>query len=56
MAGVHGSFAGTTDDGYALLRLDKQTAKRIDEIRAGPSVAVGVYDDAGGLLDATGVE
>jgi hypothetical protein len=49
------SVAGTTDDGYVLLKLDKKTAKRIDEIRAGPIVAVGVYDDAGRLLDATGV-
>ena len=48
-------MAGTTDDGYVLLKLDKKTAKRIDEIRAGPIVAVGVYDDAGRLLDATGV-
>ena len=49
------SVVGTSDDGYVLLRLDKKTAKRIDEIRAGPIVAVGVYDDAGRLLDATGV-
>ena len=50
------SVVGTSDEGaYVLLRLDKKTAKRIDEIRAGPIVAVGVYDDAGRLLDATGV-
>jgi len=49
--------AGTTDDGYVLLRLDKQTAKKktLDEIHAAVNVAVGVYDDAGGLIDATGV-
>ena len=50
------TVAGTTEDGYVLLALDKQTAKRVDEIRAGPMVAVAVYDDAGRLLDATGVE
>jgi hypothetical protein len=49
------NVSGTTDDGYVLLELDKKTAKRLDEIIAGPSVAVGVYDDAGNLLDATGV-
>jgi len=49
------SVAGTTDDGYLLLKLDKKTAKQIEQIKAGPIVAVGVYDDAGGLIDATGV-
>jgi hypothetical protein len=49
------TVAGTTDDGYVLLDLDKKTAKQVDEIRAAPIVAVGVYDDSGRLIDATGV-
>jgi glycosidase len=40
---------------HVALRLDRATARRIDEIRAAPLVAVGVYDDAGRLLDATSV-
>ncbi len=51
------SVGGTTEDGYVLLQLDKQTAKKktLDEIHAAANVALGVYDDAGGLIDATGV-
>ena len=43
-------------EGYLALRLDRNTARRIDEIRAGPQVAVGVYDDAQRLIDATSVQ
>src|SRR5918994_612877 len=46
------TVAGTTEDGYVLLALDKQTAKRVDEIRAGPMVAGAVFHDARRLLDA----
>ena len=42
--------------GYVALRLDRRTAARIVEIKAGPQVAVGVYDDAQRLIDATSVQ
>ena len=42
--------------GLLALRLDRRTARRIDEIRAGPSVAIGVYDDVPRLVDATSVQ
>jgi hypothetical protein len=43
-------------DGYIALRLDRRTASRLVEIKAGPQVAVGVYDDAQRLIDATSVQ
>jgi glycosidase len=43
-------------DGYIALRLDRRTAARLVEIKAGPQVAVGVYDDAQRLIDATSVQ
>jgi hypothetical protein len=56
-----GSFAGLSQvpggpTGYVALRLDRRTAARIAEIKAGPQVAVGVYDDAQRLIDATSVQ
>jgi hypothetical protein len=42
-------------DGYVALRLDNRTAAQRPTILAAPMVAVGVYDDAGQLVDATGV-
>jgi glycosidase len=42
-------------DGHVALRLDGPTARRTAEIRSAPIVAVGVYDDADRLVDATGV-
>jgi len=42
-------------DGYIALRLDHKTEKLRAQILAGPMVALGVYDDAGTLVDATGV-
>jgi hypothetical protein len=42
-------------DGHVALRLDRATTRRVAEIRSAPMVAVGVYDDADRLIDATGV-
>jgi hypothetical protein len=42
-------------DGYLALRLDRRTADRLQQVKAGPMVAIGVYDDAQRLIDATGV-
>ena len=58
--GLGGQFADLTvvpggPDGYLALRLDKKTAETRDEILAAPTAAVGVYDDADALLDATRV-
>jgi glycosidase len=58
--GLGGSWAGVTmvpggPDGYLALRLDNRTADLRDEILAAPMAAVGVYDDADALLDATRV-
>jgi glycosidase len=58
--GLGGSFADLSvvpggPEGYLALRLDKKTAERRDEILAAPMAAIGVYDDAGALLDATRV-
>jgi hypothetical protein len=58
--GLGGSFADLTvvpggPAGYLALRLDKKTAEHRDEILAAPMAAVGVYDDADALLDATRV-
>jgi glycosidase len=41
--------------GHVALRLDRATSRRVAEIRSAPMVAVGVYDDADRLVDATGV-
>jgi hypothetical protein len=59
--GLGGSFATLSQvaggpAGYVALRLDRRTAARIVEIKAGPQVAVGVYDDAQRLIDATSVQ
>lgn len=58
--GLGGSFADLTvvpggPDGYLALRLDRKTAHHRDAILAAPMAAVGVYDDADALLDATRV-
>jgi glycosidase len=58
--GLGGRFADLSvvpggPDGYLALRLDKKTAELRDEILAAPMAAVGVYDDADALLDATRV-
>jgi hypothetical protein len=44
-----------TDDEYVILALDNKTAQQVDRIRAAPLDAVGVYDDSGRLVDATGI-
>jgi hypothetical protein len=59
--GLGGDFATVTlvpggPAGYLTLRLDKQTANARDEILAAPMVAIGVYDDADQLIDATRVQ
>jgi glycosidase len=59
--GLGGSFATVSvvpggPDGYLALRLDDQTLKQRDQILAGPMVAIGVYDDADQLIDATSVQ
>jgi hypothetical protein len=41
--------------GYLALRLDPKTASQVAKIKQGPMVAIGVYDDAQRLLDATSV-
>ncbi|HET7477193.1 MAG TPA: pullulanase-type alpha-1,6-glucosidase [Dermatophilaceae bacterium] len=41
--------------GYVALRLDRATAQRVGGILKG-QVAVGMYDDLGRLMDATGVQ
>jgi len=41
--------------GYLALRIDYRTALHHDQIVASPMVAIGVYDDADRLIDATGV-
>ena len=41
--------------GYVALRLDKKTAKRMEDILTG-QVAVAMYDATGALLDATGAQ
>lgn len=56
-----GRFAAVTvvpggPAGYVALRLDKTTAKQRASILAAPMVAIGVYDDADQLLDATSVQ
>jgi len=43
-------------DGYVALRLDRRTARHRGEILAAPMAAIGVYDDADRLLDATSVK
>jgi hypothetical protein len=43
-------------DGYLALRLANQDVARRSYIVAGPMVAIGVYDDADQLLDATSVQ
>ena len=43
-------------DGYLALRLDRRTARHRSEILAAPMTAVGVYDDADRLIDATSVK
>jgi hypothetical protein len=43
-------------EGYIALQLDKHLARRRDPIVNAAMVAIGVYDDAGRLLDATGVQ
>jgi glycosidase len=58
--GLGGSYALVTlvpggPPGYLALRLDKKTANLRDDILAAPMVAVGVYDDADRLVDATRV-
>jgi hypothetical protein len=58
--GLGGSWADLTvvpggQDGYLALRLDHRTADLRDEILAAPMAAIGVYDDADALLDATRV-
>jgi hypothetical protein len=58
--GLGGSFATVTlvpggPDGYLALRLDRKTAHHRSAILAAPMVAVGVYDDADRLIDATSV-
>jgi glycosidase len=49
------ALADDPPDGYIALALDRWTARRVEQIRAAPIVAVGVYDDAQRLLDATAV-
>jgi hypothetical protein len=59
--GLGGSYATLQlvpggPDGYLALRLDDRTARQRDAILAAPMVALGVYDDANQLLDATSVK
>ncbi len=59
--GLGGSFASVAlvpggPDGYLALRLDAETARHRRAILAGPMVAIGVYDDADRLIDATSVQ
>jgi hypothetical protein len=59
--GLGGSFASVAlvpggPPGYLALRLDKKTANARDAILASPMVAIGVYDDADQLIDATSVQ
>jgi hypothetical protein len=59
--GLGGSSAIVTlvpgaPQGYLALRLDHRTEKLVSQIKAGPMVAIGVYDDAQRLLDATSVK
>jgi hypothetical protein len=49
------AVVGGAPDGYVALRLDKATARQRAAILASPMVAVGVYDDAHRVVDATGV-
>jgi hypothetical protein len=42
-------------DGHLALRLDRETVKRLRDVPASTLRAVGVYDDAGTLVDATAV-
>ncbi|MDT4962575.1 MAG: hypothetical protein QOF87_2222 [Pseudonocardiales bacterium] len=58
--GLGGNFATATlvpggPPGYLALRLDNRTAPSKDVIVRGPMVAIGVYDDADRLIDATSV-
>ena len=58
--GLGGEFADVTivpggPEGYLALRLDRRTADLRDEILSAPMAAIGVYDDADALLDATRV-
>jgi hypothetical protein len=41
--------------GYVKLHLNAYAASHVSQIKAAPIVAIGVYDDAGRLVDATGV-
>jgi glycosidase len=59
--GLGGQFATVSvvpggPAGYLALRLDKKTANQRDDILAAPMVALGVYDDADRLIDATSVQ
>jgi hypothetical protein len=59
--GLGGTFATLTavpggPAGYLALRLDKKTVGQRDEILAAPMAAVGVYDDADQLIDATRIQ
>jgi hypothetical protein len=59
--GLGGRFASLAlvpggPDGYVALRLNRQTADDRDAILAAPMVAIGVYDDADQLIDATRVQ
>ncbi|UQX89538.1 alpha-amylase family glycosyl hydrolase [Jatrophihabitans telluris] len=49
------TLVGGAPEGYLALRLDPLTALFAQRIKAGPMVALAVYDDAQQLLDATGV-
>jgi glycosidase len=58
--GLGGTSASVTvvpggPSGYLALRLDRKTARQLTTIKQGPMVAIGVYDDAQRLLDATSV-
>jgi glycosidase len=59
--GLGGDFATVSlvpggPPGYLALRLDKKTIGARDDILAAPMVAIGVYDDADQLIDATSVQ
>ena len=59
--GLGGDFATVSvvpggPPGYLALRLDKKTVGARDDILAAPMVAIGVYDDADQLIDATSVQ
>jgi len=47
---------GAGPDGYVALRLGRVTPHLRSQILAAPMVALGVYDDADRLIDATGVQ